>query len=70
MPEAVSDHVASQVKCETVVNMCCGVGGDAIKLANTCNRVYAWDGNIGSLQCLHINSKIYSAENISIMDNC
>jgi methylase of polypeptide subunit release factors len=39
--------------------MCCGVGGDAIKLANTCNKVIAYDCDINNLKCVEINKKIY-----------
>ncbi len=43
VPEAVSEYIAGKIKYETVANLYAGVGGDAIKLANTCGKVIAWD---------------------------
>lgn len=39
----MSEYVASKIKCEKVLNLFSGTGGDAIKLANTCNKVIATD---------------------------
>lgn len=67
VPEAVSEYISEMLKCETVVNLSCGVGGDAIKLANSCRKVIAWDSDESNLRCAHVNSRVYSSDNIQIV---
>jgi trimethylguanosine synthase len=67
-PEAVAEHVASKIKCDTVLNGYCGAGGDAIKLSSTCSRVIASDACRAKLRCLENNAKIYCVENIEMIN--
>lgn len=69
IPEAVSEYIAGKIKYEAVANLYAGVGGDAIKLANTCNKVIAWDESEINMKSMYINSKIYGSENIEIAVN-
>jgi hypothetical protein len=48
------------------MNIFSGVGGEAIKLANTCNKVIALDPSDANLKSIYLNSKIYSTEKITI----
>jgi methylase of polypeptide subunit release factors len=52
-----------------VVNLCCGVGSDAIKIANVCGKVFAWDSKMNNIECMKINTKIYGVDNIKIINN-
>lgn len=66
VPEAVSEHISAMLKCETIVNLCCGIGGDAIKLANSCRKVIAWDPDESNLRSAHVNTRVYSSDNIEL----
>lgn len=44
----------------------CGAGGDAIKLATTCNKVIANDIDSKKIACLVNNAKIYDITNLTV----
>ena len=69
IPEVVSDHIASKIKCNVVLNIFCGVGGESIKLASSCGKVIATDLCGEKLRCLQNNAKIYGVENLEIKSN-
>ena len=64
VPEAVAEFIASRVRCDTVLDAFSGVGGVAIKLANTCYRVVANDNNKDRINCLSRNASVYCIDNI------
>lgn len=37
-PEKIADQIAERCRCDTVVDAFCGVGGNTIAFAKTCNR--------------------------------
>lgn len=37
-PERVANHIAERCRCDTVIDAFCGVGGNAIAFAKTCQR--------------------------------
>lgn len=37
-PEKIADQIAERCRCETILDPFCGVGGNAIAFAKTCNR--------------------------------
>jgi trimethylguanosine synthase len=37
-PERVADQIAERCRCDTIVDAFCGVGGNAIAFAKTCER--------------------------------
>ncbi|KAN0129372.1 RNA cap guanine-N2 methyltransferase domain containing protein [Lactarius tabidus] len=43
MPEAIATRIAERCRCDVVLDMFCGVGGNAIAFARTCERVIALD---------------------------
>lgn len=42
-PECIAKHHAQRCKCDTLVDVFCGVGGNTIQFAKTCKRVIAID---------------------------
>lgn len=42
-PEKIAKHIAERCRCELIVDGFCGVGGNAIQFAFTCERVIAID---------------------------
>ena len=42
-PEKIAQHIAERCRCELIVDGFCGVGGNAIQFALTCERVIAID---------------------------
>lgn len=69
VPEAVAEFIASKIRCDTVLDAFCGVGGISIKLANTCYRVVANDKNRDRINCLSRNACVYSIDNIELVEN-
>lgn len=69
VPEAVAEYIASKIRCDTVLDAFCGVGGLSLKLANTCYRVIANDIDDQKIQCLKRNSSVYSVDNIETRMN-
>lgn len=69
VPEAVADYIASKVRCDTVLDAFCGVGGISLKLANTCYRVIANDWDNQKIKCLKRNASVYSVDNIEMKNS-
>lgn len=65
IPEAVTEHIASRIKCDTVLDGFCGIGSMSIKLGNRCLNVMANDPRPKRLDCLENNASIYGIDNIS-----
>lgn len=45
-PERVADQIAERCRCDTILDAFCGVGGNAIAFAKTCERG-VWTFNPG-----------------------
>ncbi|KAA1470071.1 S-adenosyl-L-methionine-dependent methyltransferase [Dentipellis sp. KUC8613] len=58
-PEAVADQIAERCRCGTVLDAFCGVGGNAIAFARTCERVIALDISPIRLALARHNAEIY-----------
>jgi trimethylguanosine synthase len=37
-PERIAEHIADRCRCDVIVDAFCGVGGNAIQFAFTCER--------------------------------
>jgi len=37
-PEDFAKHIANRCACGTIIDACCGVGGNAIQFAFTCDK--------------------------------
>ncbi|KAJ6485836.1 Tgs1 protein [Mycena sanguinolenta] len=58
-PELVADRIAERCRCDTILDAFCGVGGNAIAFAKTCERVIAVDVSPTRLALARHNAQIY-----------
>ncbi|KAJ7626365.1 RNA cap guanine-N2 methyltransferase-domain-containing protein [Mycena polygramma] len=58
-PELVADRIAERCRCDTILDAFCGVGGNAIAFAKTCERVIALDVSPTRLALARHNAQIY-----------
>ncbi|VVB98961.1 Release factor glutamine methyltransferase [uncultured archaeon] len=66
-PEAVARYRASRLKAGVAVDLCCGIGMDAIALAGNCGKVYAIDIDHDAIECAKKNAAEYGARNIEFI---
>ncbi|KAL1664610.1 RNA cap guanine-N2 methyltransferase-domain-containing protein [Schizophyllum commune] len=58
-PEAIANRIAERCRCDTILDAFCGVGGNAIAFAQTCQRVIALDTDLTRLALARHNAQIY-----------
>ncbi|KAG5638594.1 hypothetical protein H0H81_011680 [Sphagnurus paluster] len=58
-PELVADQIAERCRCDTILDAFCGVGGNSIAFAKTCQRVIALDTSPTRLALARHNAQIY-----------
>ena len=58
-PEKIARHIAEVMRCGIVVDGFCGVGGNAIQFALTCDRVIAVDFDINKINMARNNAGVY-----------
>ncbi|KAL0954180.1 hypothetical protein HGRIS_005311 [Hohenbuehelia grisea] len=58
-PELIADQIAERCRCGTILDAFCGVGGNAIAFAKTCERVIALDISPTRLALARHNAQIY-----------
>ncbi|CAH1253670.1 TGS1 [Branchiostoma lanceolatum] len=58
-PEKIAYHIAERCRCDLIIDAFCGVGGNAIQFAFTCERVIAIDIDPVKLDCARHNAAIY-----------
>ncbi|KAG8923357.1 hypothetical protein FRC02_011181 [Tulasnella sp. 418] len=58
-PEGIANQIAERCRCETILDAFCGVGGNAIAFAKTCERVIALDTSPTRLALARHNAVIY-----------
>ncbi|KAG9101760.1 hypothetical protein FRC06_002670 [Ceratobasidium sp. 370] len=58
-PEKIANQIAERCRCDTVIDAFCGVGGNAIAFAQTCERVIALDISPIRLAIAKHNAAIY-----------
>lgn len=58
-PELIANQIAERCRCDTIVDAFCGVGGNAIAFAQTCERVIAIDNDVTRLRLARHNATIY-----------
>eukprot|EP00743_Colponemidia_sp_Colp-15_P008595 GILK01009353.1.p1 GENE.GILK01009353.1~~GILK01009353.1.p1 ORF type:complete len:383 (-),score=58.48 GILK01009353.1:536-1663(-) len=58
-PESIAKHIAERCACQVVVDAFCGVGGNAIQFALTCEMVIAIDIDPTKIEYARHNAAIY-----------
>ncbi|XP_064605745.1 trimethylguanosine synthase-like [Liolophura sinensis] len=58
-PEKIAEHLAERCQCDLVVDAFCGVGGNTIQFAFTCERVIAIDLDPVKLSHARHNAEVY-----------
>ncbi|KAG5644254.1 hypothetical protein DXG03_008792 [Asterophora parasitica] len=58
-PELVANQIAERCRCDTILDAFCGVGGNTIAFAKTCQRVIALDTSPTRLALARHNAQIY-----------
>jgi len=61
-PEPHAMDIAERTRGKTVIDACCGVGGNAIAFARTGKQVYAVDINLDRLNMAFHNASLYGVE--------
>ena len=61
-PEKIAEHIAERCQCDIMVDAFCGVGGNAIQFAFTCQHVIAIDIDPVRLEFAKHNARVYGVE--------
>ena len=61
-PEKIAIHLAERCKCDVIVDAFCGVGGNTIQFAKTCQKVIAIDIDPKKIQAAKNNARVYGVE--------
>lgn len=61
-PERIAKHIAERCRCDLIVDAFCGVGGNAIQFAFTCERVIAIDIDPVKVTLAHHNATVYGVD--------
>lgn len=61
-PEEIAGDIAEKCRCDLIIDAFCGMGGNSIQFAFTCERVIAIDIDPVKLQCARHNAAVYGVE--------
>ncbi|CAF4230010.1 unnamed protein product [Didymodactylos carnosus] len=61
-PEKIARHISKRCQCDVIIDAFCGVGGNAIQFAFTCEKVIAIDIDQKKIECAKQNARIYGVE--------
>jgi len=61
-PEAIGIHIAKRCACNVIIDAFCGVGGNAIHFATTCQTVIAIDIDEEKIRMAKHNASIYGVD--------
>ena len=61
-PEKIAEHIAERCRCDLIVDGFCGVGGNAIQFAFSCERVIAIDIDPAKIELARHNARVYGVE--------
>jgi len=61
-PERIAKHIAERCRCDLIIDAFCGVGGNAIQFAFTCERVIAIDIDPIKISLAHHNATVYGVQ--------
>ena len=61
-PEKIAQQTADRCRCDFIVDGFCGIGGNSIQFAKTCQKVIAIDIDPNKIKAAKHNAKIYGVE--------
>lgn len=61
-PERIAEHIAERCRCDLLIDAFCGVGGNAIQFAFTCERVIAIDIDPVKIALAQHNATVYGVK--------
>jgi len=61
-PEKIARHIAKRCRCDVIIDAFCGVGGNTIQFAFTCERVIAIDIDPKKIEMAKQNARVYGVE--------
>ena len=61
-PERIAEHIAERCRCDLLIDAFCGVGGNAIQFAFTCERVIAIDIDPVKIALAQHNATVYGVQ--------
>ncbi|UJR35782.1 hypothetical protein I4U23_028530 [Adineta vaga] len=61
-PEKIARHIAKRCRCDVIVDAFCGVGGNTIQFAFTCEKVIAIDIDPKKIEMAKQNARVYGVE--------
>jgi len=67
-PEIIAFYRAKRLKCNTIIDACCGIGMDAIALAKHCKKVIAIDKSSDAIDAAKKNALVYGVKNIEFIE--
>lgn len=66
-PEIVADYRARRLKCDLIVDLCCGIGGQSIFFGKYCKKVIAVDKDGKKIEFAKKNAEVYGVKNINFL---
>lgn len=66
-PEPVAEYRAKRLQCETIADISCGIGGQALHFAKYCDIVYAIELDPSKIEYAKKNAKIMGVNNIEFI---
>ncbi|MEM0359754.1 MAG: methyltransferase domain-containing protein [Candidatus Diapherotrites archaeon] len=68
-PKTIAFYRAKRLKCCAAIDLCCGIGVDAIALAKNCEKVFAVETDKNVLECAKKNAEAEKIENIEFLNS-
>ncbi|AKB84637.1 methyltransferase domain-containing protein [Methanococcoides methylutens] len=66
-PEVVASYRAKRLKCQTIADISCGIGGQTIFFAKECEKVYAIEINPEKIEFAKKNCERYGLDNVEFI---
>ncbi|NYT19717.1 MAG: methyltransferase domain-containing protein [Methanosarcinales archaeon] len=66
-PEVVASYRAKRLKCKTIADISCGIGGQTIFFAKECEKVYAIEIDPKKIEYAEKNCKRYGLDNVEFI---
>ncbi|MCE8423317.1 MAG: methyltransferase domain-containing protein [Candidatus Methanoperedens sp.] len=67
-PEIVAKYIAKRLKTSIIADLGCGIGGQVIFFAKTCNKVYAVEHDHEKIEYARKNCELYGVDNVEFIE--